>query len=55
MKLILTHSDFKSLTLYFINKEEFEETENILKKVNNVKERNIAVLVNPISGKMKGK
>ncbi|CAI2359965.1 unnamed protein product [Moneuplotes crassus] len=51
MKLTLTHSKFKKEVLYFNNLEELETTEELLKSVNRVKERRIAVLVNPVSGK----
>lgn len=51
MKLIFVHSDFKEECLYFEDREEFEETEELFKSVNNVKGRKIAVLVNPVSGK----
>ncbi|CAI2359746.1 unnamed protein product [Moneuplotes crassus] len=51
MKLIFIHSDFKQECLYFEDREEFEETEELFKSVNNVKGRKIAVLVNPVSGK----
>lgn len=51
---MLSYSEFKRKTLYFDDIEEFLKTEEILLSLNKVKNRNIAVIVNPISGKRRG-
>lgn len=55
MKLVITYSTFRTKTLYFDNFEEFTQTEKILLSINKGGERNVAILVNPISGKRKGR
>ncbi|CAI2361981.1 unnamed protein product [Moneuplotes crassus] len=55
MKLTITYSDFKTITLYFEDAQEFHKTEEILMSINSPKERTVAILVNPVSGKRQGK
>ena len=55
MKLVISHSDFNHEILYFDEINELLKTEEILWGLNRVENRNIALLINPISGKRKAR
>ncbi|CAI2364875.1 unnamed protein product [Moneuplotes crassus] len=55
LKLVLIHSNLKQEVLYFDVIEELIRTETVLTSLNKFKDRHLAVLVNPISGKQRGR
>lgn len=55
MKLIFTYSDLKQQSVYFDNREEYEYTQDLFRNVNSIKNRKLALLVNPVSGKRLGR
>jgi len=55
MMLTLIHSNFKQEIFYFDIVEELIRTETILNSLNKSEDRHLAVLVNPISGKQRGR
>jgi len=51
---VIIYDNFKNITLYFDEFKEFLRTEQELLAVNKIKNRHIAVLINPVSGKRRG-